>query len=91
MSEHRSAVLIAGAGAGGLSMSAMLRRRGVDSLLVEKRRATFVYPEARNLTFHSLEIMRRVGLGDAVDDVAETLPESPQSALSQAMSQTPRR
>jgi putative polyketide hydroxylase len=71
MSTHRSPVLITGAGVGGLSMSAMLARRGVDSLLVEKRRATFVYPKARNLNFRSLEILRRLGVGDAVDAVAE--------------------
>jgi putative polyketide hydroxylase len=71
MSKHRASVLIAGAGVGGLSMSAMLARYGVDSLLVEKRTATFVYPKARNLTFRSLEILRRLGVGDAVDQVAE--------------------
>lgn len=71
MSNRRLPVLIAGAGVGGLSMSAMLARDGVDSLLVEKRRATFVYPKARNLNFRSLEILRRLGVGDAVDEVAE--------------------
>ncbi|HXB89054.1 FAD-dependent monooxygenase [Mycobacterium sp.] len=71
MPAHRSSVVIAGAGIGGLSMSAMLGRRGVDSLLVEKRRATFIYPKARNLNFRSLEILRRLGVGDAVDAVAE--------------------
>jgi putative polyketide hydroxylase len=71
MSKHRSSVLITGAGIGGLSMSAMLARRGVDSLLVEKRHATFVYPKARNLNFRSLEILRRLGVGDAIDAVAE--------------------
>jgi putative polyketide hydroxylase len=71
MSKHRSSVLIAGAGVGGLSMSTMLARRGVDSVLVEKRRATFVYPKARNLNFRSLEILRRLGVGDSVDAVAE--------------------
>src|SRR5580693_893141 len=71
MSNRRLPVLIAGAGVGGLSMSAMLARHGVDSLLVEKRRATFVYPKARNLNFRSLEILRHLGVGDAVDQVAE--------------------
>jgi putative polyketide hydroxylase len=71
MSDRHIPVLIAGAGVGGLSMSAMLARYGVDSLLVEKRRATFVYPKARNLTFRSLEILRRLGVGNAVDEVAE--------------------
>ena len=51
----------------------MLARQGIHSLLVEKRRATFVYPKARNLTFRSLEILRRLGVGDAVDEVAERI------------------
>jgi hypothetical protein len=40
-------------------------------LLIEKRREIFVYPKARNLTFCSLEILRRMGVGPAVDAVAE--------------------
>jgi putative polyketide hydroxylase len=71
MSKHRTSVLIAGAGVGGLSMSTMLAHHGVESLLIEKRPATFLYPKARNLTFRSLEILRRLGVGDAVDEVAE--------------------
>jgi hypothetical protein len=38
---------------------------------VDQRREVFVYPKARNLTFRSLEILRRQGLGSAVDAVAE--------------------
>jgi putative polyketide hydroxylase len=71
MSERHCSVLIVGAGVGGLSMSALLARQGVHSLLIEKRRATFIYPKARNLTFRSLEILRRLSVGDAVDTVAE--------------------
>jgi putative polyketide hydroxylase len=52
-------------------MSALLARQEVHSLLIEKRRATFIYPKARNLTFRSLEILRRLSVGDAVDTVAE--------------------
>ena len=64
-------VLIVGAGAAGLSASALLAHHGVESLLVEKRREVFVYPKARNLTFRSLEIMRGLGVGDAVNAVAD--------------------
>ncbi|MBV9320431.1 MAG: FAD-dependent monooxygenase [Mycobacterium sp.] len=73
MFERHCSVLIAGAGVGGLSMSALLARQGVDSLLVEKRRATFIYPKARNLTFRSLEILRRLGVGSQIDAVAEQI------------------
>jgi 2-polyprenyl-6-methoxyphenol hydroxylase-like FAD-dependent oxidoreductase len=64
-------VLIVGAGVGGLAASTLLAHQGVHSLLIEKRREIFVYPKARNLTFRSLEILRRMGVGPAVDAVAE--------------------
>jgi hypothetical protein len=36
---------------GGLATSALLAKYGVSSLLVERRREVFIYPEARNITF----------------------------------------
>ncbi len=64
-------VLIVGAGAAGLTTSALLAKHGVRSLLVEKRREVFIYPKARNLSFRSLEILRGLGLADEVHAVAE--------------------
>ncbi len=64
-------VVIAGAGVGGLATSALLAQHGVRSLLVDRRRETFIYPKARNLSFRSLEILRGLGLGDEVHAVAE--------------------
>jgi putative polyketide hydroxylase len=66
----RVPVLIVGAGAGGLATSALLAKHGVGSLLVEKRRETFIYPKARNLSFRSLEILRGLGLADDVHAIA---------------------
>ncbi|EID17965.1 FAD binding domain-containing protein [Mycobacterium xenopi RIVM700367] len=68
-------MLVVGAGAAGLATSAVLAQHGVRSLLVEKRRETFVYPKARNLSFRSLEILRGLGLGDEVHAVAEHVSE----------------
>jgi 2-polyprenyl-6-methoxyphenol hydroxylase-like FAD-dependent oxidoreductase len=65
------AVLIVGAGAGGLATSALLAKHGVRPLLVEKRREVFIYPKARNLSFRSLEILRGLGLRDEVHAVAD--------------------
>jgi putative polyketide hydroxylase len=67
----RVPVLIVGAGAAGLAMSALLAQHGVESLLVEKRREIFLYPKARNLSFRSLEILRGLGLSDEVHAVGE--------------------
>lgn len=62
--------MIVGAGVGGLATSALLAQHGVRSLLIDRRRETFIYPKARNLSFRSLEILRGLGLGDEVHAVA---------------------
>lgn len=71
MTVNHVPVLIVGAGAAGLSTSALLAQHGVRSLLVEKRREVFIYPKARNLSFRSLEILRGLGLADQVHAVAD--------------------
>lgn len=63
-------VLIVGAGAAGLTTSALLAKHGVRSLVVEKRGEVFIYPKARNLSFRSLEILRGLGLADEVHAIA---------------------
>src|ERR1700741_4906460 len=71
MTAKQVPVLIVGAGAGGLALSALLAKHGVGSLLVERRREVFIYPKARNLSFRSLEILRGLGLSDEVHAVAD--------------------
>jgi putative polyketide hydroxylase len=70
MSVTRVPALIVGAGVGGLAMSALLAKYGVNSLLVERRGEVFIYPKARNISFRTSEILRRLGVGDAVHAVA---------------------
>jgi 2-polyprenyl-6-methoxyphenol hydroxylase-like FAD-dependent oxidoreductase len=70
MNVTRVPVLVVGAGAAGLATSTLLAKHGVRSLLVEKRRAVFIYPKARNLSFRSLEILRGLGLRDQVHAIA---------------------
>src|ERR1700738_3093066 len=70
MNVSRIPVLIVGAGVGGLATSALLAKYRIPSLLVEKRREVFIYPKARNLSFRSLEILRGLGVGDAVHAIA---------------------
>src|ERR1700751_457047 len=71
MTAKQVPVLIGGAGAGGLAMSAVLAKHGGGSRLVEKRREVFIYPKARNLSFRSLEILRGLGLSDEVHAIAD--------------------
>jgi 2-polyprenyl-6-methoxyphenol hydroxylase-like FAD-dependent oxidoreductase len=71
MTVEHVPVLIVGGGAAGLACSALLAKHGVGSLLVEKRSEVFVYPKARNLSFRSLEILRRLGLADEVHAIAQ--------------------
>lgn len=71
MNVKRVPVLIVGAGVGGLATSALLAKQRVDCLLVERRREVFIYPKARNISFRTLEILRRLGVGDTVHAVAE--------------------
>jgi 2-polyprenyl-6-methoxyphenol hydroxylase-like FAD-dependent oxidoreductase len=75
MSVAHVPVLIVGAGAGGLTTSAVLANHGVRSLLVEKRGEVFIYPKARNLSFRSLEILRELGLADGVHAVADRVSD----------------
>src|SRR6185437_7530942 len=75
MAVTRVPVLIVGAGAAGLSASALLAKHGVRSIVVERRREIFRYPKARNLSFRTLEILRGLGLADEVHAVAEGVSE----------------
>jgi 2-polyprenyl-6-methoxyphenol hydroxylase-like FAD-dependent oxidoreductase len=70
MTAKHVPVLIVGAGAAGLTTSALLAKHGVRSLLVEKRNEVFIYPKARNLSFRSLEVLRGLGLADEVHAIA---------------------
>lgn len=71
MPDTQIPVLIVGAGVAGLTCSAVLAQQGMGSLLVERRRERFIYPKARNLSFRSLEILRRLGLAEEVHHIGE--------------------
>jgi putative polyketide hydroxylase len=75
MNVQHVPVLIVGAGAAGLTASAVLAKHGVGSLVIEKRREVFIYPKARNLSFRSLEILRGLGLDDKVHAVADRVSD----------------
>ncbi|HIF09569.1 MAG TPA: hypothetical protein EYQ81_06790, partial [Sneathiellales bacterium] len=55
-------VLIVGGGPVGLSMSVMLSRHGISSMLVEKSSSTTYHPRARSINTRTLEIFRQWGI-----------------------------
>src|SRR5512142_660173 len=63
-------VLIIGGGPIGLSMSLLLSRHGVRSLLVEQHPGTSTYPKARLINARTMEIFRELGIEPAVRSIA---------------------
>lgn len=59
-------VLIVGGGPTGLTLSVLLSRFGVDSLLVERAATTSDHPQAHVVNVRSMEILRLLGLDTAV-------------------------
>src|SRR6516225_1888740 len=69
MAQEQVPVLIVGAGGGGLSLSLLLHQQGISSTLVERRPDVSWVPRARNLNFRTLEVLRGLGLAEAVHAV----------------------
>lgn len=59
-------VLIVGAGPAGLTAAAELAGRGIETLLIERRRALLEHPRATAVSTWSMELMRSWGLEDDV-------------------------
>jgi 2-polyprenyl-6-methoxyphenol hydroxylase-like FAD-dependent oxidoreductase len=59
-------VLIVGGSLVGLSTALLLRWHGVDSLTVERHAGTAIHPRAGHFQLRTVEILRSVGLEDAV-------------------------
>jgi len=65
-------VLIAGGGPVGLTLSLLLSRFGVPSLLVERHPCTAMLPKARSINARSMEIFRQIGVEE---DIRASSPE----------------
>lgn len=73
MPDENLPVLIVGGGPVGLSTSLFLARLGVSSLLVERHATTSVHPRARGINYRTMEILREVGLEEAVRSAGAVL------------------
>lgn len=64
MQEHKTQVIIAGAGPTGLMLANQLERFGIKYILIDRK--TKVIPESRAMTVHArtLEFMEQLGLGE---------------------------
>jgi 2-polyprenyl-6-methoxyphenol hydroxylase-like FAD-dependent oxidoreductase len=66
----RARILIVGAGPVGLASALMLADRGLEPVVLERRAALSEHPRARLVNARTMEILRRLGLEDAVREVA---------------------
>ncbi|WP_460723641.1 FAD-dependent monooxygenase [Nocardia heshunensis] len=66
-------VLIVGGGSVGLMLAVLLRHHGVKSLVVEEKSELSPHPRATGIGARSVEILREVGLEQAVNEAAVDL------------------
>lgn len=66
-------VLIAGGGSVGLMLAALLRHHGVETLVVEEQPQLSPHPRATGIGSRSVEILREIGLEQAVNEAAVDL------------------
>jgi putative polyketide hydroxylase len=69
-------VLIVGGGVAGLTASLFLARQGVRATLVERHPGTSIYPRARGVNGRTMELMRELGLEQAIRSRGERLAPS---------------
>src|ERR1700754_199329 len=63
-------VLIAGGGSVGLMLAVLLRHHGVKPLVVEEKPELSHHPRANGIGLRTVEILREVGLDQAVNEAA---------------------
>jgi 2-polyprenyl-6-methoxyphenol hydroxylase-like FAD-dependent oxidoreductase len=66
--DHDVPVLIAGGSLVGMTTAALLGHFGVPTMVVERHRGTAIHPRAAFIMQRSMEIMRSIGIEDAIRD-----------------------
>ncbi|OJX70223.1 MAG: monooxygenase [Micrococcales bacterium 73-13] len=71
MTEHTASetdvpVLIAGGSLVGMTMAVLLGHRGIPTIVAERHRGTAIHPRAAFILQRSMEVLRSVGIEDAV-------------------------
>ena len=66
MTEHETPVLVVGGSLVGMFAAALLARHGVAPLVVERHPGSAIHPRAAFILQRSMEILRSVGIEDAV-------------------------
>jgi 2-polyprenyl-6-methoxyphenol hydroxylase-like FAD-dependent oxidoreductase len=79
-------VLIVGGGPVGLTMSILLSRYGIGSLLVERHSGTSLHPKARVISVRSMEIFRQCSLESEIREAGVLPGDSPVLAWGRALS-----
>lgn len=69
-------VMIAGGGPAGLMSALLLARAGVRAIVVERHPSTSVHPKARGLNLRTMEILRALGLEQAVSAAGSDLAKN---------------
>ncbi|OXR41412.1 Aklavinone 12-hydroxylase RdmE [Nocardia cerradoensis] len=70
---HADPVLIVGGGLTGLTAALFLKHQGVPVVLVERRTTTSAQPKARRINIRTMELFRRIGIAEAVEQAARGL------------------
>ena len=66
MTEHETPVLVAGGSLVGMFMAALLARQGIHPLVVERHPGSAIHPRAAMIYQRTMEIIRSLGIEDAV-------------------------
>ncbi|MFJ9818095.1 FAD-dependent monooxygenase [Streptomyces sp. NPDC101151] len=74
MPSNHVPVLIVGGGTVGLAAAAFLGHHGVSATVVERQPGPLDHPRALGINERTLELLREIGLEEAVDDVCGRLP-----------------